>query len=82
MNNKRDIINKDNEELINRLYNWKFKSAIKFLNGEDEYVKDVVNTLNNLFGNCGWILSGEMADMVEYALVSIGLNEVLEEGEK
>jgi hypothetical protein len=42
------------QTLENRLYNWKFRKACAFLEGESEEVKDTVRILSDLFGDCGW----------------------------
>lgn len=47
------MINKDNEKLIGRLYNCKFRSAASYTKGESEYVINLIDLLNKLFGNMG-----------------------------
>ncbi|MBP6238822.1 MAG: hypothetical protein KA270_17410 [Saprospiraceae bacterium] len=47
------MIDKNNELLIGRLYNYKFRSATAYTKGENEYVITVIQLLNNLFGNMG-----------------------------
>jgi hypothetical protein len=44
----------ENENLRGRLYNWKFESAKRYLNGETDSVKRIVRSLSVLYGNCGW----------------------------
>lgn len=53
----------ENERLINRLYNWKFESAERYLEGQPETVCDAVKALSAGFGDCGWFW-GTHADLV------------------
>lgn len=59
-----------NKELASRLINYKFKSALQYLEGEKEETKDLVNFLAKLYGNVGWIL-GDMAILIDNALENI-----------
>ncbi|KKN33870.1 hypothetical protein LCGC14_0799500 [marine sediment metagenome] len=43
-----------NERLHNRLYNEKYGSAMRYLTGEDEEVKELVGALAQVLGNIGW----------------------------
>lgn len=64
------MVQKDNEKLISRLFNYKFKSAQKYLEGEDEDVVEVVNALADTFDNCGWI-DGNMATIIQACVSKI-----------
>jgi len=64
------MVQKDNEKLINRLFNYKFISAQQYLKGEDEQVVRVVNALAETFGNSGWI-EGNMETIVYSCVVRI-----------
>ena len=61
-----------NEELKERLFNWKFESALKYLDGETEEVFNIVKALADMFGNVGWF-EGSLAIIVAQALESIGV---------
>lgn len=63
-----------NKELASRLINYKFKSALQYLEGEKEETKDLVNFLAKLYGNVGWIL-GDMAILIDNALENIQATE-------
>ena len=43
------------DKLISRLENWKFESALKYVDAEDEDVQETVTALAVMFGNCGWM---------------------------
>lgn len=45
---------KDADRLISRIYNWKFQSALPYLEGQPEDVQELVEALANTVGNCGW----------------------------
>lgn len=62
-----------NEGLEGRLLNFKFDSALQYLEGESEEVIELVNLLAKLFGNVGSIL-GDFALIIENALGNIGVN--------
>ena len=62
------MVRNENTDLINRLFNFKFEAALKYLEGEDEYVVDVVKALAETFGNCGWLDSN--IGVIVYACVS------------
>ena len=64
------MVRKDNQKLINRLINFKFRSAQKYLEGEDDDVVEVVNALATLFDNCGWI-EGNMGIMIQCCIAKI-----------
>jgi hypothetical protein len=63
-----------NENLKSRLINWKFESALKYLDGEEEGIKVLVGILARMYGNCGWF-SGDMAALIAAALESIGIED-------
>jgi len=46
-----------NEELSGRLHNWKFESALNYLNNEPENIREIVKELAENYGNIGWITS-------------------------
>lgn len=64
------MINKENVTLIGRLENYKFRSAQKYLEGENEEVKLIVNSLAVTFENCGWI-DGNIGIIIDAAISSI-----------
>lgn len=44
-----------NKDLENRLYNWKFNSAIRYLDDSvSEKDKEIIVALREMFGNSGW----------------------------
>lgn len=61
------LVKKENENLISRLSNYKFKSALDHLEGESEKVKTIVEALANTFENSGWF-GGSMGDIVDAAV--------------
>ncbi|HRP30496.1 MAG TPA: hypothetical protein PKV73_01325 [Agriterribacter sp.] len=61
------LVKKENENLISRLSNYKFKSALDHLEGESEKVKTIVEALANTFENVGWF-GGSLGDIVEAAV--------------
>lgn len=65
-----------NEQLYNRLYNWKFEQALQYLEDdkEDGAVVVLTKSLAQAFGNCGWI-DGDISEVIRYALNSIGVND-------
>lgn len=42
------------EELISRIYNYKFRKALQFLDGQPEAISSVVRALADMFGDIGW----------------------------
>ena len=64
------MVRKENEKLIRRLFNYKFRSAQKYLEGEDAEVVEVVNALADTFDNCGWI-EGNMATIIQACVAKI-----------
>jgi len=52
-----------NSELAERLLNWKFKSALKYLSAEDRETKKIVKALADMFGDCGWF-DGQMGRLI------------------
>lgn len=61
------MINSNNENLIGRVENWKFEQAIKYLEGESDEVKEIINALATSFGNVGWF-DGNLGRIVEFAV--------------
>ena len=61
------LVKKENENLISRLSNYKFKSALEYLDGEDEIVITIVEALASTFENSGWF-GGSMGDIVDAAV--------------
>ena len=49
------LVKTGNKNLIGRIYNGKFNSALKYLEGESKETVELVNTLARLFGNVGWL---------------------------
>ena len=63
-----------NEDLENRLYNFKFDSALNFLEvNESEDQVEVIKNLALMYGNCGH-LDGFVSYMIECTLKSIGVD--------
>jgi len=58
------------ELLKGKLTNWKFRSALSYLDGQTEEVKDVVNALCRSYGNCGWF-EGDMGLIVGICVESV-----------
>ena len=67
-------LEKRNEDLCSRLLNWKFESALKYLDGEPDEVVKLVDSLSTMFGDSGWF-SGSMAILIANALENIGVRE-------
>lgn len=42
------------DRLISCLYNWKFRSALQYLEGQPDRVRELVEALANTVGNSGW----------------------------
>lgn len=59
-----------NENLNSRLINWKFESALKYLDGEDQDTKELVMALSRTLGNSGWLM-GDIATIVGAAMEAI-----------
>jgi len=57
-------VKKINDELRGRLYNWKFESALNYLENEDESVVNETKALAATLGNVGWSLRGTMGVLV------------------
>lgn len=60
-----------NNNLSSRLYNWKFNQALRYLDGETEEVKNLVNALAMIFGNIGWELDSPMVVIIGFAVDSV-----------
>ena len=52
-----------NNMLHGRIENWKFDSALKYLDGEPEYTVALIQALARVFGDCGWF-DGDMGLIV------------------
>lgn len=64
-----------NGDLTGRLTNWKFESALRYL--DDDVTKDereVVTSLACVFGNIGYV-DGEMGTIISAAVASLGIGE-------
>lgn len=61
-----------NINLQSRLYNFKFKQARMYLENESEEVKDLINTLAMIFGDCGG-MGDSFSLIVRHALENIGV---------
>lgn len=59
-----------NPLLYTRLSNWKFNSAMQYVEDESFQVKALVKALSEQFGNVGWF-QGSMAIIIASALLSI-----------
>jgi hypothetical protein len=55
--------------LRSRLINWKFESALKYVDefGEDEEAREVLEALARLHGNSGWT-QGDLALIISVAV--------------
>ena len=53
--------------------NFKFKSALKYLNNEPVEIQNLVRALADTYGNCGWIIGGTMQIIIENALDNINV---------
>ncbi len=69
-----------NEKLESRLLNYKFESAVQYLEGEDFDTKMLVNQLSKEYGNVG-VITGTQANIINAVLKSIGVNFSKEETE-
>lgn len=61
------IIKETNEKLRSRIYNWKFEQAKQYLEGENEEVVNIINSLSNMMGDCGWG-DGDMGLLISIAV--------------
>jgi len=61
------------EKLISRLANWKFCQALSHLKGQPQDVCDVIQSLGDTFGDCGWF-EGRMGIIIGAALEGIGFS--------
>ena len=52
-----------NDDLYNRIYNDKYRSATSYLKDEPEPVKELIQALSDVLGNIGWF--DEREDMEE-----------------
>ncbi len=60
------------EDLSSRILNWKFKDAIKYLNESDVSEEaNVLRALSNMFGNIGWVMDGEMPQIIDFIVDKI-----------
>lgn len=72
------LVKKENEALISRLSNYKFKSALNHLDGENEKVIKTVEALANTFENSGWI-GGSMGYIIDAAVTLLIGSEQIED---
>ena len=64
--------NDTRSKLLNRLHNWKFKSALKYLEGSPEKDQKTVIELAENYGNIGWILGdAKIKDTIDAELQKI-----------
>lgn len=76
------IVSERNANLRGRLFNWKFGSALMYLEGEDMEVVGNVRSLYRLFENCGHF-EGDLGNLVRLAvLYLIGDEDPLLYGEE
>ena len=61
-----------NDKLLSRLLNYKFESALNYLEGEFSNVKELVNSLAQIFGNSG-LIDGHLRIVIDNALENIGV---------
>lgn len=53
------------DECVNRLYNWKFEQAQRYLTDEaTDHERHTVDALVRLFGNPGWGIGGDLGVLV------------------
>lgn len=65
------MIPKEKEELIGRLYNWKFESAMRYVDNDiEEQDVYLIKALAQVFQNCGHF-DGDMGNIVQAAVNSI-----------
>ena len=64
------MISKKNENLRGRLYNFKFDSALQYLDGETDEDKEVIEALARMFGNCAW-MGGDIELVVSGCVFSL-----------
>lgn len=62
------IVTEGNVYLRGRLFNWKFNSALKYLEGESEEVVENVKSLDRLFESCGHF-GGDLGNLVRLAVL-------------
>ena len=53
----------ESDKLEGRLYNWKFSSALRYLDGQPDNVREAVKALSDCFGDCG-CLSGSVSAII------------------
>ncbi len=58
---------KNADDLVGRLYNWKFKQALAYLDGQPDEVGELVRVLAATFGSGGWE-DGNMGAIVSAAV--------------
>lgn len=55
-----------NDDCHNRIYNRKFRSALKYLKDENEATKEIIKALAHMWGNIGWEdLDGDMSTILD-----------------
>ena len=72
------IVTENNQDLRGRLINGKFESALAYLEGESEEVKEIVMSLSNMFGSSGFIYDGDFGILLSAVMTYlIGSEEEL-----
>ena len=62
-----------NQNMKNRLENYKFSQALNFIENEPDEVLSVINALSTMYGNVGCGLEGASQIIVNAALKGIGV---------
>jgi hypothetical protein len=58
------------EDLINRIYNWKFEKALRYLDGQPDHVRREVEMMAEVLGNSG-CFGGHMGGLVSLAVIGL-----------
>ncbi len=61
-----------NDNLYNRIYNDKYRSATQYLKDEPEPVKELIEALARVLGNIGWFdEKGDIEDWIRWDEVEV-----------
>ena len=64
------------KNLLRRLHNWKFRSALQYLEGSSDDDQKIVIELANAYGNIGWIYGdAEIKNTIDKQLQKIDVYE-------
>ena len=73
------LVSKKNKKLRNKISNWKFKSAVAYLDGEKEKVKEIVKSLAELDKNNDPSIKGlihkTIRPLIEYLIGEFKIKE-------